>query len=177
MNKYFYALILFLCSQLAVAAGNATPFGVEVGAATVSDVQKQIGSQTKLRQTGTNQYSGGKMFDTDGKGLEVDGVNKVTFIFDANEILAGVLVSMPKDPKSLAKTFTGKYQTVSNRIDNFMNYGYAKFKKGDTIIEIDAPHLGFEMEVRYVTQKLMAAFLQQSANEEAAKQKRKANSL
>lgn len=177
MKKWIFVAIVFFVSNAALAVGNATPFGVEVGTATVSEVQKQIGSQTYLRQTGVNQYSGGKMFEADGKGLDVDGVNKVTFIFDSADVLAGVLVSMPKDPKSLAKTFAGKYQTVSNRIDSFMNNGYAKFQKGGTVIEIDAPHLSFEMEVRYVTKKLMAAFLQQSSAEDVAKQKRKASSL
>lgn len=177
MKQWICAALAFLASHTVFAASNATPFGVEVGVATVADVQKQIGSQTRLRQTGINQYSSGKMFEAEGRGLDIDGVNKVTFIFDSADVLSGVIVSMPKDPKSLAKTFARKYQTLSNRIDNFMNNGYAKFKKGDTVIEIDAPHLSFEMEVRYITQKLMAAFLQQSVAEDLAKQKRKANNL
>lgn len=177
MRKLVFGFLVFLASQTAFAAGNATPFGVEVGTASVTEVQKQIGSQVRLRPSGTNQYTGGKMFEADGSGLDVEGVYKVTFIFDSGDVLAGVLVSMQKDPKSLAKTFAGKYQTVSNRIDNFMNYGYAKFQKGDSVIEIDSPHLSFEMEVRYVTKKFMASYLQQSATDDASKQKRKANSL
>lgn len=177
MRQLFYGFMFFLASQIAFAAGNATPFGVEVGIANLAEVQNKIGTQTRLQATGVNKFSGGKMFEADGSGLNVDGVNKLTFIFDPADVLVGVLVSMPKNPKELAKTFSGKYQSVSNRIDNFMNYGYAKFQKGDTVIEINAPHLSFEMEVRYITKKLMAAFLQQSEAESAAKQKRKADSL
>lgn len=177
MRQWIIGTLIALVSQFAFAVGNASPFGVEVGVATLSEVQKKIGSQTRFQQTGVNKYSGGKMYEANGSGLNVEGVDMIAFIFDPAEVLAGVLVSMPKDPKSLAKTFSGKYQVVSNRIDNFMNYGYAQFQKGDTVIEINAPHLSFEMEVRYITKKLMKAFLQQSDAESAAKQKRKADSL
>lgn len=177
MRKLICGFIIFLASQLALAAGNATPFGVEVGIASLAEVQKKIGSQTLLRQKGINQYSNGKMLEGDGRDLDVEGVDKVTFIFDSSDILVGVLVSMQKDPKSLVKAFVGKYQIVSNRIDSFMNYGYAKFQKGESVIEIDAPHLSFSMEVRYLTKKFMAVFLQQSAADEALKQKKKANGL
>lgn len=181
MRKTMRALILgvltLLVSSIALAGNNANPFGVEVGVATLADVQKAIGTKTRLNQTGTNKYTGGKMFTADGAGLDVEGVNEITFIFDQANVLAAVLVKMPKDPKALAKTFSGKYQVVSNRIDGFMNYGYARFQKGNTVIEIDAPHLSFDMEVRYLTKALMAAYLQQSSSDEAAKQKRKADSL
>jgi len=181
MRKTMRALVLgllaFLGSNIALAANNATPFGVEVGVATLADVQKTIGTKTRMSESGINKFTGGKMFAADGAGLDVEGVNGITFIFDQANVLAGVIVKMPKDPRSLAKTFSAKYKLVSNRIDNFMNYGYAKFQKGATIIEIDAPHLSFDMEVRYITTNLMAAFLQQSGAEQAAKQKRKADSL
>ncbi|PUE07144.1 hypothetical protein B9Z51_14855 [Limnohabitans sp. T6-5] len=158
-------------------AENASPFGLEVGVATLSQVQKQIGDKTSLTPTGINKYSGGKMFEVDGHGLNVEGVNAVTFIFDQADVLVGVLVSMPKNPKSLIKTFSGKYKVINNKVDNFMNYGSAQFSKGDTVIDIDAPHLSFVMEVRYLSKRLRDAFMQQSNAETAAKQKRKADSL
>lgn len=35
---------------------------------------------------------------------------------------------------------------------------YAKFTAPDTVIEIDAPHLSFDMEVRYMTNNFVKAF-------------------
>jgi hypothetical protein len=177
MRQLLISCVLFLFSHVLLAAGNATPFGVEVGVAKLLEVQKQIGSQASLKQTGINRYSGGKMFEADGSSLNIEGVETVTLIFDQSDILAGVLVSMPKDPKALVKTFSGKYKLISNRVNDFMNNGYAKFQKGDTIIEINAPHMSFNMEVRYITTRLMTAFLQQSTAETEAKQKRKSDSL
>lgn len=160
-----------------VWAQNASPLGLEVGVTTLAQVQKQIGGQVRLQSMGTNKYSGGKMLEADGAGLNVDGVKNATFIFDTSDVLVGVLVTMPKDPKSLVNTFSGKYKLVSNKVDSFMNYGSAQFSKGDTVIDIDAPHLSFDMEVRYLSKRLRDAFMQQSNAETTAKQKRKAGSL
>jgi len=171
------AIVLAACVGSVALAENASPLGLEVGVATLSQVQKQIGSQTRLKSTGTNKYSGGKMFEADGDGLNVEGVKNVTFIFDPGDVLVGVLVTMPKDPKSLVAMFSGKYKLVNNRVDNFMNNGSAVFTKGDTVIDIDAPHLSFDMEVRYLSKRLREAFMKQSGAEAASKQKRKADSL
>ncbi len=173
----FAVLAWMACIGCGAMAENASPLGLEVGVVTLTQVQKQIGSQTRLQSTGINKYSGGKMFEADASGLNVDGVKSVVFIFDQADVLAGLLVTMPKDPKSLVKTFNGKYKLVNNKVDNFMNYGTAQFAKGDTVIDIDAPHLSFDMEVRYLSKRLRDAFMQQSNAETAAKQKRKADSL
>lgn len=177
MRQLMFGLLLAVCAPFANAIGNAAPFGVELGVASLSDVQKQIGTQAKLNPTGKNLYSGGKMFVADGKALNVEGVRSVTFIFDTSDLLAGVIVSMSKDPKSLTKSFSEKYQVITNQIDGFLNYGYAKYQKGESFIEINAPHLSFEMEVRYLSKKLLLAFQQQSEAEASTKQKRKADSL
>lgn len=172
------ASIMMLIASLAHAAGgNAAPFGMEVGVATQAQVKASIGAKSKLQDKGINKYTMGRMLGTDGAGLEVDGVQSVLFIFDKNDVLAGAILTMTKDPKGLYSMLSGKYKTVSNRIDNFMNFGYARLEKGDSWVEIDAPHLSFEMEVRYVTKALLAAFNQTSSQEEQTKQKNKASAL
>ena len=175
--RRWMAIVLAACFGSVALAQNASPLGLEVGVATLSQVQKQIGSQTELNSIGTNKYSGGKMLEADAGGLNVDGVKNVIFIFDPSDVLVGVLVTMPKDPKSLVAMFSSKYKLVNNRVDNFMNNGTAQFTKGDTVIDIDAPHLSFDMEVRYLSKRLREAFMKQSDAEAASKQKRKADSL
>ena len=170
----FAALMAFSARSF---AANAAPFGLEIGVATIDQVKKEVGSKNRLEKTGTNKFSQGAMYSTDGSGLDIDGLQSALFIFDPSNVLVGVVIKMNKDPKSMAKTFSTKYQVVSNRIDNFMNYGYARFQKGDSFIEIDAAHLSFDMEVRYVTKGLMAKFNQTSDDEETAKKQKKANAL
>jgi hypothetical protein len=175
--RRWMAIVLVACFGSVALAENASPLGLEVGVATLSQVQKQIGSQTELKSIGINKFSGGKMLEADSDGLNVDGVKNVIFIFDPSDVLVGVLVTMPKDPKSLVAMFSSKYKLVNNRVDNFMNNGTAQFTKGDTVIDIDAPHLSFDMEVRYLSKRLREAFMKQSDAEAASKQKRNADSL
>ncbi len=117
------------------------------------------------------------MVSTDGSALGVEGVQSVLFIFDKSDVLAGVLVTMPKDPVGIFKTLSTKYKVVSNRIDSFMKYGSARLEKGASVVDIDAPHLSFSMEVRYMTKSFVAAHNRIVQEEAAAKERKKASAL
>lgn len=154
--------------------GNAAPFGLELGNATYAQVKKAVSSAT---DAGTNAYSGGRMLRSDGSDLDVDGLQNVVFIFDKSDVLVGAVFTMNKDPKNMFKLLSTKYKVVSNHIDTFMNNGTARLEKGNSFIDIDAPHMSFEMKVSYVTKTLNAAF-NKSVNDEASeKQKKKVNAL
>jgi len=58
-----------------------------------------------------------------------------------------------------------------------MNNGFARLEKGDSVIEIDSPHMSFTMEVRYLTKGFLSAFNKTTNSEAESKQKRKASSL
>lgn len=156
---------------------NAAPLGLELGYATLTSVKEKIGGVARLEDAGTNEYSNGPMLKSDGKGLDVDGLSSALFVFDSNQILVGVVMTLPKSAKETYATLAKKYKPVEKKIDNFMNYGYARLSKGDSFIEVDAPHLSFEMEVRYLTKKLMADFKQKSVSNETKKKQKKANQL
>jgi len=47
--------------------------------------------------------------------------------------------------------------------------------QGDSVVELDAPHLSFTMALRYMTQTLQKAFKQQSTSNKAAKARTQAN--
>ena len=77
--------------------------------------------------------------------------------------------------KTLA-TLSGKYKLVEKRVP-FVGDSYAKFRQGDSIVELDAPHLSFNMSLRYLTNDLQAAFNRQSEAEKAGKQRKQASQL
>lgn len=156
---------------------NAAPLGIEVGYANLAGVKAKLGVITKLEDRGTNQYTGGPMLVSGGDGAGVDGLSQLVLIFDKNNILAGILMTLPKDPKGVFAKLSGKYHAVDNKIDNFMNNGYAKLEKGESVVEVDAPHLSFQMEVRYLTKQLLADFQRQSAEDEARKHQEQTNKL
>lgn len=84
-------------------------------------------------------------------------------------------MTLPKDsfPKTLS-ALSGKYKLVDKQVP-FVGNASAKLQQGDSLIEMNAPHLSFEMSVSYMTKSLKQAFTQQAGNERAAKEKRQAD--
>lgn len=183
--KTFFAILFALISPFAYG-GNAAPLGMELGVATLSQVKQQVGSKTRLTETGINKYSNGRMLEGNGNGLEIDGLSKIVFIFDASDKLVGELLTLPKADGSgnlqnggFQKTLTalsGKYKLVEKRVP-FVGNAYAKLKQGDSVIELDAPHMSFDMELRYMMASLQKAFLQQSSSDKAKNEHNQANKL
>lgn len=66
---------------------------------------------------------------------------------------------------------------VNDKVDRFMDNGYAKLEQGNSWITIDAPHLDFKMAVMYIDKGLMASFTKQHSEDETVKQKATTNAL
>lgn len=177
MRNKLACLLAMLCmafSNLALAI-NAAPLGMELNVATYAQVKQQLGGKTSLSDAGTNKYSGGKMLQGNGDGLGIEGLSEITFIFDASEKLAGVLMTLPKDSfKPTLKALSAKYKLVESVVP-FVGNASAKLQQGESVIELDAPHMSFEMTVTYMTRGLKQAFTQQASNERASKEKRQAD--
>lgn len=123
----FFALMLGLVSFATHAKGNPAPLGFEIGVSKASQIKDKYNAASDI---GENKYSLGRMLVVNGDDLNVKDVQKATFIFDTSDVLQGVILTMNKDPSGVFKFLSSKYQVVSNNIDSFMNYGYAKFKSG-----------------------------------------------
>jgi len=164
-------LSLVLWSFIALAPGdahaaNAVPLGVEIGVATQSEVRAKLGKATSLADGGVNKFTDGRMLVGDGKGLDVDGLSKIVFIFDQREVLQGVLMTLEKNFKPTYEMLRKKYTLVSKQIP-FVGDSSAKFSQGSSFIMLDAPHLSFEMTLSYVSQSLHAAFQNRTARDRA----------
>lgn len=133
------------------------------------------GGKTNLDDEGTNQFSGGKMLQGDGSGLGIEGLSEVTFIFDRADKLAGVVMTLPKESfKPTLKALSAKYKLLDSQLP-FVGDASAHLKQGDSLVEMNAPHMSFTMEVLYLTNGLKQAFQQKSTNDRAAKEKRQAD--
>ena len=114
------------------------------------------------------------MLRTDGASYEIEGLLGVMYIFDTQGKLAGVIMEMEKGRFASVYQFLRQKYKVSSERRPFVGNQYARFNPADAIIELDAPHLSFEMEVRYLRNDLMKKFNADSAKEEAAKRKSEA---
>ncbi len=177
MKKGLMIAVAVLCMAISNVsfASNAVPLGLELGVATYAQVKQQMSGKTSLSDAGTNKYSGGKMLQGDGNGLGIEGISEVTFIFDQSDKLAAVLMTLPKE--SFQKTLSalsGKYKLIEKQTP-FVGDASAKLQQGDSVIEISAPHMSFQLTVSYLTKSLKQAFKQQAGSERAAKEKRQAD--
>lgn len=170
--RYLVAIAALLCN-LAAQAGTPA-LGFEIGVSSAEQVKASLVKQTRVIDGGTNKYSGGVMLKTDGSAYEIEGLNEVLYIFDDQKRLAAVILSMDQGRfEPVYQALANKYK-VSTKQRPFVGNQFARFKTPDTVIEMDAPHMSFAMEVRYVRNDLMAKFNTQSSAESDAKKKREA---
>lgn len=154
----------------AAKAGNAMPLGLEIGGATLTDVQAKIGKATTLKDAGINKFTGGRMLESDGGGLDVDGLTAITFIFDKGDVLQGVIMTLPKRFNPTYEMLRKKYTLVSKQIP-FVGDTNARFSQGSSVILLDAPHLSFEMTLSYLSEGLLASFKSRSTSDRARHEK------
>ncbi|HJV80046.1 hypothetical protein [Noviherbaspirillum sp.] len=171
------AAVLALAAHTAWA-GNLALFGLELGVATLDNVQKEIGAKTRLVPAGTNRYTRGPMLSGPGKGIDVEGLSEIVFIFDTARKLNAVVMYFPNGEGSrdgrigtFRKAMNGlaaRYTLVEKRIASGGD-AYARFKHGNAVIELDAPRYDFDMTLRYITGDLQDAFIRQTGSTPPAK--------
>lgn len=171
MSQLFRALFVVLTLLPTLALAQVQVLGFEIGAATVADVKKQLAKQTRVTDAGVNEFSNGRMLRTDGASYEVESLNKVVYIFDADQKLAAVIMTMGKHRfNDIFGIVSSKYK-VRTQQRPFVGDQFARFTAPNTVIELDAPHLGFSLEVRYIRQDLFEKFNAQVQQEAQQKQK------
>lgn len=172
--KISSVICLLLAFPLSIF-GAVAPLGFTVGKAKAAEVMAGIKGKTSVEEAGINKYSEGRMLKAGGSGLEIEGLQEVIFIFDKEDILVGTLMTMGKG--SFEKVYgymAGKYKVVNKNIP-FVGNKYVKFKDGNVTIEINAPHMSFEMEVSYFDERLNKAFNTISQQESQQKKKRESS--
>ena len=175
MKKVFRSVIVSMAFVYSAAYAGTQTLGVEIGVSTMQQVKAALAKQTRVSDAGNNQYSGGPMFKTDGSSYDIDGLTGVLYIFDDQKKLAGIILTMGKSRfDAIFQAISGKYK-VATQERPFVGNQYARFNSADSVIEMDAPHMGFDMEVRYVRKDLMQKFNAQSEADAAAKKKQEAS--
>jgi hypothetical protein len=164
----------------AIAADQPTasvsPLGYTLGSANLTTVEKNLRSKTTVKQNGTNRYSGGPMLLAEGAGLGVEGLQEALFIFDNKETLVTVQLTLNKGALGEAfdrtsERLVAKYKLVRKAVP-FVGDKYARFEKGDAVIELSAPHLSFAMTVTYMTRSFEQNFKRVSQQDAQDKEKR-----
>jgi hypothetical protein len=159
----------------ACARRPGTPvLGFEVGVSTLEQVKATLSKKTRIKDNGINKWSNGPMLKTDGSSYEIEGLHSVLYIFDEQKKLMGVVMDLNKERFSSIYEVLSKKYKVKEQKRPFVGNQFAVFESPDGIVELDAPHLGFNMEARYLRSDLVQKFNSGSEAENRAKKKREA---
>lgn len=168
-------LFLILFAALPAWADNVAPLGLEIGVADFATVKNRLGGQTRLRDGGVNKWTGGSMLQSDGEGLDIEGLQEIRFIFGKDDKLDGVVMTLGRDRLGeVAAALRKKYQPVRENFP-FVGDASATYRQGDSLVKIHAPHLSFSMEVLYLTRRFDQAFNKGASTEEAERRRRQAD--
>ncbi len=169
-----FVLMVFMPAMAQTSTATVAPLGFAIGKATLKEVKDGVPGGAKLSNEGTNRYSKGPMFKAQGRAFDIGGLQDVWFVFDEREVLVGVQMTMAKnDFDHVYQNLAGKYRLVRKDIP-FVGNKSARFQQGDIVIDFNAPHMSFEMEVVYRTIGFEKQVEQGSRQEAAQKQKREA---
>ncbi|QTD46526.1 hypothetical protein [Ottowia testudinis] len=167
MLGFRWTAMLFASAFWLSAHAGTKVINVELGVSTLEQVRKEAASAGRIQNAGTSTWSKGPILQIDNPDLGIEGVKSVQYIFDAAGKLSAVVMTMPatKGMADLEKrrfdevaSVLGEKYKLAKKVRPSVGDRYAKFTAPDTVIEIDAPHMSFDMEVRYMTNAFLKAF-------------------
>jgi hypothetical protein len=169
MKKTFDKLILCLSFVSATAYAGVKVLDVEVGATTIDALKTSVGTKIMLKPSGISSWTGGPVLVADGTGYDIAGLKSVLYIFDEQKKLSALVMTMEKSRfDDIYQFLANKYKLISQQRPHVGN-SFAKFSAPDTSVEIDAPHMSFDMEVKYLSNNFVKSFQAKSQAEAAAK--------
>ncbi len=166
-------LLAFLIVASTAHAGEPQPLGIELGAS-VAEVTKTFHNH-QLRDKGTNAYSNGPMLQMDGTGLDIDGLQTVLFVFDGESKMTALMMTMDaggmgKGNFEKVQSFLRKSYPLKSSDNPFVGNKHAVFETAASRIELDAPHMSFDLTVTYMTKVFFKAFREARQAEEKNKE-------
>lgn len=170
----FLALGLLLTGEIS-AAEPVAPLGFTIGQASRQAVIDGLNGRTKLVPNGTNRYSGGAMLKAPGDNLGIENLQTVQFIFDTKDVLVCTQMQMHKGAmdanfEAVYQRLAAKYKVVTKQIP-FVGDKYVRFRQGDVVIDLEAPHMSFTMTVTYMTTGFVRAYETASRREAEEKER------
>lgn len=130
-----------------------------------------------LEPAGINEYSEGKMFTAPVAQFSFEGLQQLTLIFDRDESLVAVVATLNKQRfDALYNGLSEHYRLLSSQRP-FVGNQMANFESGDTEIQLDAPHLSFQMTLSYLEKGFLRSFREQVSAAENLQQQHEMNQL
>ena len=115
------------------------------------------------------------MFLVQGNIYDIAGLKDVRYIFDQQEKLAGVILTMDKRRfDDIKQILDRNYRAVTSQVP-FVGNKFVSYRHEGVHIELDAPHLQFDMTVTYMTDILKDNFVRVTERERQESRQRESS--
>lgn len=156
-------LTLFVAT---IAGAGVKVVDVEIGVSTVAQVRQAAAAAGKVQDLGTNSVTKGVALGVNNPDLGIDGVTSIVYVFDQAGKLVALEMTLPASKSfediqkkrfdELASMLASKYKQTK-KVRPFVGDRFARFTAPGTVIELDAPHLSGDMNLRYMTPEFVQA--------------------
>lgn len=171
MKNLFCAVLLTLFS-LPAWAGTSV-FGLELQKSTLQEAKQLYGG----RETGINKFSEGPMLSVSPDKVGFEGLKELTLIFNRENKLVAVLSNLEKVRfNDVHRLLKDKYPIKSTYIPHVGNKKVL-YSSGQDEIELNAPHMSFDMSLAYYTKQFLKSYETTIAKEEKQKRSQEAGRL
>lgn len=169
------AMAAFAVMLASASFAGTKVLGVEIGVSTEDQVRQALSKTTQITELGSNAYSDGNMFSTSGEPYDIQGLKKVSYVFDQQRRLTAVFLNLGNDRfNSVFAALAGKYKLISKQVPHVGDRS-AHFSSSDCAIEIDSPHMSFNLTVSYSSFEFRKAYDVRSKAAAEAKKKSEAS--
>jgi len=170
-------LAAMLLSNSGAAQQIAAPLGLEVGKAKCKDAEAALG----VRATKVSSWSNGPIISTtEVARLEVEGLQEVLVICNAQDTVIAIRLMFPKDgPAGVRPTsqqLDKKYKSVSKDLP-FVGNAKATWQAANGTAVLEAPHLSFTFYLTYWGTGALEMYERWQAQQEREKEQKRSKSL
>ena len=159
----------------------ASPLGYKIGEATFSEIKKNLGGKIPLEEKGVNPYSGGPIFvSNECDPLEIEGLKRLTVIFDQNDKLSAVILTMENEngqnKAELRERFYSVYDVLKEKYavlnETLPVSGHLRVNlksPENAFIQISAKKGQDVFNLRYLSNNFVESYVQKKTNASGTK--------
>ena len=163
------AILTGLFALISVAHANTSVIGLEIGKSTIEDVK----SKYKINYSNPDASEWVIPYVIEPSDINIEGLNKVYVFLKKDDGKVGSVVMLFDKSRSrfdeLADSLQKKYKVTSVERPH-VGDAHVYLQDGDTLIELEAPHMSFIMTLSYIDKNVREA-AERKSNQEAQQKK------
>ena len=150
LHACLVAAMLLVLVPVAPVAAATSPLGFTLGQTTLGDVERSL-PRDRIKKVSPTR-TGAILLDLDPAAFDLDGLEKVILVFDADQRLISVALSIEKSRlHEVLADLRSKYTADVRGSDEIKQHGDILFYSGDDWVVLNIPSISSSLTLTYVT--------------------------